>query len=568
MVRDDLKKYLQSAISLLGFDVKELALEHPAMADHGDYSVNIALRIAAEKKQKPREIAAKIVERLKKDNELKKIVEKIDIAGPGFINFWLSKEYLQQALSHLLSQTYSFPQFHLGSHKKMMFEFAHFNTHKAVHIGHIRNITLGESLSRLMGVVGNKVVRVSYGGDVGLHIAKCLYGIKYQRVNVSENQLSLKEKTALLAQAYTAGNNAYEDDERAKKEIIEINKKIYAKDPEIMKLWEETKQWSLEQFDQLYKRVNTKFDRLYYESEVFERGLEISQEALKKGILEKSEGAIVFNGKQYGIDTRVFITAEGNPTYEGKELGIAEREFSEHGSLDRVVHLVAPEQTSFFQVTFKVQELLNPTLYAGKQEHFSYGYVRLAEGKMSSRKGTIIKGEWLLDEVKKKIKEAFSVDDEKAEAISVAAVKYSLLKVDAKAEIAFDINQSIALDGNSGPYLLYTYARSRSVVEKAGKFSYELRVQSYELKNEELSLLRTLVKFPEIIGMAAKNYSPHVVCTYLFDLAQKFNLFYQKVPILQSPEEEKKFRLVLTKATGEVLKKGLDLLGIQVVEKM
>ena len=487
-------------------------------------------------------------------------------AGPGFINFWLDEEYLKSIMLQYAQKKFNYPKLHLGNEKQIIVEFAHPNTHKPFHIGHLRNIILGESISRLLGALDNKIIRANYQGDVGLHIAKCLYGIRQSKANL-KNLKSLDEKTEFLGKMYINGNTAYENDKNAKKKILDINHKIYAKDQEIMQLWRKTRQWSLDYFDKIYSRIYTKFDRLYFESEVSKQGLKIAQKSLNDEILHVSEGAVVFKGDKYGLDTRVFITQEGNPTYEAKELGLAELEFSEFGNIDKVLHVVAPEQISFFEVTFKVEELIDPKLYKDKQYHLVYGYVNLKEGKMSSRKGTIIKGNWLLDEVKNKILDKFDIDDSAAEIITIGAVKYSMLKVDPKSDMTFSINESISLEGNSGPYLQYTYARCNSVLEKAGKNNLTMQQFNNEtIKSEELSILRTLYKFPEVVLEAGKTYSPNIICNYLFNLAQRYNTFYNKHKIIKSKDE--KFRLILTSATAQVLKNGLNLLGIKTLEKM
>lgn len=567
MISDILTQSIQKAAKSLGLPDSDIELEHPSNKEHGDFSTNCALVLHSKNTEaagSPRELAQELVSQLTKDTLLKEYVSNIEIAGPGFINFYLTTDYLTKQAEAFSNGTYDVEPYYLGEHKKVIFEYAHFNTHKAVHIGHIRNIALGESLSRIYEALGNDVVRLSYGGDVGMHIAKCLYGLKM----LNKSPKTLDEKTKLLAKAYAVGNNAYEDDKEAREEIIQINKAIYAKEPEVRKKWLETKEWSLEQFEEIYDRMHTAFDRAYYESEVYERGLELSQEALDKGILKKSDGAVVFDGEQYSIHTRVFITSEGNPTYEGKELGIAEIETTKYGSIDKIIHVVAPEQASFFDVTFKVEELMNPKRYKNKQYHFAYGYVRLTSGKMSSRKGTIVMGQWLLDEVKKRVLNEFDTSDVAAETIAVGAVKYSMLKIDPKQEIAFDIDQSIALDGNSGPYLQYTYARAQSVLSKADSKKQQVVVKNYAFNTHELSLIRMLYKYPEVVHEAGKSLSPNIVCNFLFDLSQTFNLFYQKAPILKAEDNQKTMRLLLTKATATVLHEGLDLLGIKTLERM
>ncbi len=571
MIRQELLKNLSQIISKLSTGETAIDLDRPTNPAHGDYSTSIALKLSKELKKNPLEIAQMIVKKFPKHD----FIEKVEIVKPGFINFWLSNEYLLKQMRESAESHFNIPSFHLGKNKKIMVEFAHPNTHKLFHIGHLRNISTGEAIVRILETVGNKVIRSNYQGDVGLHIAKCLYRIKNQELRI-KNLKTLKEKIEFIGKAYTQGTKAYEEHENAKKKIIEINRMIYEKNPKIMPLWNETRQWSLDYFNEVYKRVYSHFDRFYFESELPERGVEIVQEALKKGILEKSKGAIVFNGKKYGLDTRVFINSLGFPTYEGKELALSEIQFSEFGEIDKNIHVVTPEQTSFFKVTFKVEELLNEKKYKNKQYHLIYEWVHLKEGKMSSRAGNVIEANWLIDEVKKKIIELFKCDDTVAEVLAIASVKYSFLKNGVSSPIAFDFNESISLEGNSGTYLLYTYVRTKSILKKVtlnnGTMKPFDNTQGGQLNNEitkeESALLRTIHQFSETVESAAKSFAQNYIATYLFALAQQFNLFYQKYPVLKAEKDVKTFRLLLTKATEEVLKKGLDLLGIKTVEKM
>ncbi|NCN58865.1 arginine--tRNA ligase [Candidatus Roizmanbacteria bacterium CG22_combo_CG10-13_8_21_14_all_38_20] len=560
MITDTIKEQIQQVIKRLKLPEVDINLEHPGEESHGDYSCNIAMVLAAKAEKNPRELATAIVTELEKDKELKKVVDKIEVAGSGFINFWLANDCLINELELINTDKQIIPSFLLGPAKKIIVEFAHPNTHKLLHIGHLRNISLAESIIRILETIGNKVIRANYQGDVGMHIAKCIYGMMQTGEKTPK---TLDEKIKYLGKSYQEGNSYYENNEEAKQKIHVINKKIYNRDPKILKLWKKTRQWSLDYYDEFYKRVYSHFDRLYFESEVYDSGLKMSKQALKDGILEKSKGAVVFNGDKYGLHTRVFITSEGNPTYEGKELGLAELEFSEHGEIDKCIHIVGPEQASFFQVTFKAEELINSVKYQNKQLHYIYGFVQLAKGKMSSRKGTVITAQWLLDEVKNKITKSFDVDDKSAEIIMIGAVKYSMLKVDPKSEIAFDINQSISLEGNSGPYLQYTYARCKSIARKSENSKSDTSLQP---NIEELTILRTLYKYPEVVLEAGKTYSPNLICNYLFDLAQKYNTFYNKHKVIGGDNVQ--FRLQLTSATAQVLKNGLKLLGIKTLEKM
>lgn len=494
----------------------------------------------------------------------KKLFEKIEEKA-GFINFFISKKLLIETADTILQEKERYGTNSMLKDQHIMVEFAHPNTHKLFHIGHLRNIILGESISRILTADGARVTRANYQGDVGLHIAKCLWKIK----NVKFTGATIQEKVKLLGNAYTEGNKTYEKDEQAKKEIHEINRQIFAKDPAIMPLWKETRELSLAYFNSIYQRLGTTFDRLYFESEVADTGKTIANNALEKSILIKSEGAVIFDGKKYGVDTRVFINSQGLPTYEAKELGLARLEFSDFGSLNRCIHVVAAEQISFFKTVFKVEELLDATLYKNKQYHLIYGMVKLKSGKMSSREGTVIEVMQLLDEVKNKLQTAFSYDEKTAETVAIAAVKYAFLKIDPKKDLVFDIDESISLRGNSGPYVLYAYARAKSIIRKSKiPIATDIPHGKIETRDEEKNLLRSLLKFPDIVASASLHYSPHLICAYAFATAHQFNLFYEKLPILKAEKIHRDYRIELTTATSHVLHNALALLGIHPLEKL
>ncbi len=569
MIKDEIKKKLEKILEKMGVKNQKVTIEQPANPSFGDYSSSISLKLTKTLKKNPLTIAQEIANNFPKDD----LVEKVKAVKPGFINFTVTSNALLNSTKDFSQNKFDYPTYHLGPNKKIMIEFAHPNTHKLFHIGHLRNISIGESLVRIFEAVHNKVIRSNYQGDVGLHIAKCLWFLKY-KTTVQEfdaaRRAPMKTKMLLLSKAYSGGQVAYDQDEKAKKQIIEINGMIYAMHGAILSLWEETKKWSLEYFKSIYDRVYSRFDQLYLESEFAKRGIEICRDAEKKGILKRSEGALVFIGKPYGLDTRVFINSQGYPTYEGKELALAEKEISEFGELDKITHVVTPEQTSFFKVTFKVEELIDEKKFQNKQFHLAYEWVKLKGGKMSSRMGNVVQAEWLIDQAKQKILAKFKTDAVTTEVIAVAAVKYSFLKNSVYNQIAFDFDESISLEGNSGPYLLYTYVRTQSVLNKSDdKKNVSInQLIDTNVNSEERELLRTLYQFPEIVEKAAHDFSPNYIANYLYDLTQKYNLFYQKHKILEEEKSIRNFRLVLTQATGNVIKQGLYLLGIKTVEKM
>ncbi len=470
-----------------------------------------------------------------------------------------------------------------GGGKRIMVEFAHPNTHKSFHIGHLRNIFTGEAVARILADSGYEVIRANYQGDIGLHIVKCLWGINHLPTEYKlAKKAGLKAKASFLGQAYALGSKNFEEDKAAKQEIIALNQQLYKKDKRIKKIYEETRDWSLKYFAGIYHRVGTKFDRLYFESEVADRGREIVVKNLKQGIFKVSDGAVIFEGEKYGLHNRVFLTTGGNPTYEAKDLGLAELQFKEF-SPEKIIHIVGPEQAEYFKVVFKALELVLPKTKA-REVHVPYGWVRLKEGKMSSRLGNVILGEWLLDEVKQEIKAIVEKNkklpnkEKIAEKITLSAVKYSILKNGLTKDIAFDINESISLSGNSGPYLQYTYARINSIMKKSKlktqNSKLKLKSQNRKIKysmlsdKKELELIMKLARYPEAVELAEKNFDPSEVAKYLFELAQMFNEYYHSVPVLKTKAEIRQARLALVSSINQVIANGLNLLGIEVVEEM
>ncbi len=575
----DTKLEIQKLISesLKGLEVnkkpEEIHLEHPQDETHGDWATNVAMALTKDLKKSPREIAETLVKSIGEND----LVESVEIAGPGFINFKLRSSLSKDSLIKILEEKENYGHGENLKDKKIRVEFAHPNPFKAFHIGHLRNIILGESIVRLLESQSANVTRTNYQGDVGMHIAKCIWALK--EVDPKDYPTTADEKVALLGKMYAKGATAFEEDENIKKEIVAINKKIYSKeDPVINKMWDLGREWSFEKFRELYKRVDTTFHREFMESETLKLSEKYIKEALEKGILKESDGAVILDGTPYGIDTRVYLNSEKLPTYEGKELGLAFLEYEELGDFDLRIHVVAVEQISFFKSTFKAKELLDPKLFKDKQYHLAYEFVGLKSGKMSSRKGQVVLGNDILNEAHKRIAEVVAsregekISEEEIEKIAIAAIKWSFLKISPYKYLAFDMEESINFEGDSGPYMQYTYARAKNILKQGG-IDENLKISSEEVENtlkeeEELTLLKELSKFPEVVAAATKDYSPHYIAGYLLDLAQKFNSFYKKHTVLKADEQNKKARLALTLATAQVIQNGLYLLGIKTVEKM
>ena len=558
-----LAKIIQTAIAkTVGKDVK-FSVEHPENMEFGDFSTNVGMILPNKvTPSQSKGVTLKICEALKHEESLKKIVSKIEVAGAGFINISIQPQVLVNELERVLAGESEKPL----KNKKIMVEFAHPNTHKEMHIGHMRTLIVGEALARILAAAGAKVFRANYQGDIGPHVAKSIWGtgeiLKEEKLTWEQaEKLSLTQKAHLLGRGYVRGNQDYEAN---KEEIDQLNLKIYAHDKTIEPIYQQTRKWSLDYYGQFYERFGTKYDQLFFESEVAEKGKQIVLENMDK-VFKKSDGAVVFPGENYGLHTRVFVTQDGNPTYEAKDMGLAPEQFKAF-PFDRCIHVVANEQTGYFQVIIKALELIDKK-FAGREYHLPMGMVSLVGKKISSRTGEIITVDGLLDEVKELLK-PLAKNNEALEAVTVGAVKYSVLKTGCEQNVAFDIKNSVSLEGNSGPYLQYTYARSRSILERAkfSIFNFQFS-KKIDFNQEEEILLRTLYRYEEVVVQAAEELAPNVVANFIYDVAQKFNSFYNKNRVIGSGEAEG-FRLWLTQATAEILKKGLVLLGIDVVEKM
>ena len=499
----------------------------------------------------------------------------IKIIGP-YLNFFLNKEeIIKNTLQEISLTKNKYGHNEALKNKKIIIEYAHPNPFKSFHIGHLRNTILGESICKLLETQGAKIIRTNYQGDVGMHIAKCLWA--FQKIDSKEYPQTSDEKVALISKCYSTGAKAFESDLDIKKEITKINKKIYSReDQEINQLWEIGKKWSMDKFHKIFDRLGTKFDKEYMESKMIADSLKYIEQAQTKGILEKSDGAIVFKGNKYNLDTRVFLNSEGLPTYEGKELGLAYREFSDFGEIDLCIHNVAIEQISFFKVTFKVQELLDKKKFKNKQYHNAYEFVGLKKGKMSSRKGKVVLGNKILNQAEEKIaeiiksKKELKNTKELANVIGIGAIKYSFLKISPFKYLAFDMNESINFSGDSGPYLQYTFVRIQSILKKTTlNINSQDTIDYKNLKEaKEYDLVLKLAKYPEIVEKSALNYDPSEIAKYLFELAQIFNDYYHHTQILKAEEKTRDARLFLLNSIAQVIQNGLSLLGIETVEEM
>ncbi len=560
---------------LFGIDI-EPELARPE-EQFGDFSTNVALQLAPQLSRKPHEIADQLVEKLQSP-----LVTKTEVASPGFINFWLSS----QALVGLLDKQ---PEKKLAG-QEVVVEYSDPNPFKVLHVGHLYTSVVGDAIAKLFEAAGANVHRVNFGGDVGLHVAKTMWAILKNLGGAYPGKLkkiSPAERAGFMADAYIEGTLAYDksnqggEDPQIKIDVLTLNKIIYdyysenrpllvlelpcslGTDPQallsekIIDIYKVCRVWSYDYFDDFYARIGSHFEKYYTESEAVKPGLKAVEENIGK-VFEKSDGAIVFKGEVHNMHTRVFINSQGLPTYETKDVGLIMLKNDDY-HFDRSIIVTANEQFEYMQVVLKAVEQIMPDL-AKKTTHITHGLVKLAGGvKMSSRMGNIIKAEDVLEAAAAANKQ---INRQENKDTALGAVKYAFLKHRIGADIIFDPAESVSLQGNSGPYLQYAYVRAKSILQKAGAKSVDID----KFEAGERSLARKISEYPEVVENAVEELMPHHVATYLYELAQTFNRFYENNRVIGDSRQG--LRLQLVQAYANVLKAGLELLNIPVLEKM
>lgn len=548
---EHIKNALSAAIEKL-FDEKiEVVLTRPD-EQFGDSATNVALQLAKKVGKNPREVAEAIVKELPKN-------VTAEIAGPGFINIKLGDEALLKLADAKPAQSLK--------GKVVVAEYSDPNPFKVLHAGHLYTSVVGDAVANLLEAVGGEVHRVNFGGDVGLHVGKTMWAILKELGGEHPEKLQKipkDERSAWMAARYVKGNNIYDDDPKAKNEIIALNKKVYQLHSEndhtskFAQIYWTCREWSYEYFDEFYARIGSKFEKYYPESEVARPGLKIVKNHMQKGVFEESDGAVVFRGEPHGLHTRVFINKEGLPTYEAKDVGLIFAKKNDY-NFDKSVVITANEQEQYMAVVLKAIEQFEPELVAATN-HLTHGIVKLKGGvKMSSRKGNILRAVDVLEAAKQAQQKITGNTDEQ---VSLAAVKYAFIKQRTGGDIVYDPEESVSMEGNSGPYLQYAHARAHSILQKASKKPAKIT----DLQTGERSLVRKLGEYAEVVDKAAAELMPHHICTYLYELAQTFNRFYEKNRVVG--DEREAVRLTLVKKYADTLKKGLEILNITAPEKM
>lgn len=542
-MREKIEQAIKDALSALGAGEAAYVVERPRAMEHGDYATNAALVAKVD--------AQALADKLGTIEG----VERVEVVGK-FINFFLSADTIMRTVSKATEEDWG--KNNLYKDKVVLVEYTSPNLFKPLHIGNLIGNILGESVSRLYAAAGADVKRINYPSDIGLTVAKGVWGLQKLGLNPAS--------IADLGKAYVAGNDAYEDGS-AKAEIEEINKALYEdSNPEWSRLRQVGIETSRRHLDELCEKLGTKFDVEFFESQAAPVGKELVL-AHMDTVFEKSDGAVVYKGEQDGLHTRVFLNSQGLPTYEAKDLGLFELKRKMYPDFDITVTDTGPEQTEYFKVLYAAVRKLFPD-YAGKSLlHTAHGFLKLTTGKMSSRKGNVITGESLIEDLVEESKEKMQGREHKdadkiAEQIAIGAIKYASLKQGNGRDIIFDPEKSLSLEGDSGPYLQYAHVRTVSLLKKASGATV-----TQLLTPQSKDLQRLLIHYPGAVARAAREMEPHHVTTYLTELASAFNTWYATERVIVDGKVAG-YTLTLIKAVENTLAQGLQVLGIPAPEEM
>jgi len=572
--KQQLVSELREVAPSLGIKDINPQVEYPADSSHGDYSTNIALIGGKSTGKNPMDLALEIKEKL----EERKIafLEKIEVVKPGFINCWITKEELLNNLINIVKGDGEIiPQ--NGEGREVVIEYSSPNIAKPFTIGHLRSTIIGDAVANLLEAIGWKVHRDNHLGDWGTQFGKQIYAIKTwgneEEIENSEHPMKI------LVDLYVKFHEEAEKNPKLEDEAREWFKKLENGDEEARRLWQKCVDWSWKEFDRIYNELGVRFTendgKGYGESFFDDKMAPVVSELEEKGLLKESEGAKLVFFPQDKYPPLMIMKKDGTTLYATRDLATDKFRVDQYGKDITIINEVGSEQSLYFQQLFETEQLLG---WVKKEQriHIKHGLYRFKDERMSTRTGNVV---WLDDVLEEAVDRAKKlgedVSNETAKAVGVGAIKWNDLKREAKQDILFDWDDLLTMQGNSGPYLQYTFARTQSILRKAETVNFKsdsigFKFQSSEitLQSEERDLLRLLTRFADTVGEAAEKYAPQLVASYLFDLAQAYNLFYQKFPILKKEESVRNFRLSLTAATGQVIKQGLSLLGIESPERM
>ncbi|WP_375325279.1 arginine--tRNA ligase [Flagellimonas sp. GZD32] len=513
----------------------------------------------------------------------------------GFLNIVIEDSYYLNFFNNIFSEK-DFGYVKSQSDDAVMVEYSSPNTNKPLHLGHVRNNLLGYSVAEILKASGKKVYKTQIINDRGIHICKSM--LAWQKFGEGETPESSGLKgDHLVGKYYVAFDKAYKEQiaelveagtekDKAEKEAPilveaqEMLRKWEAGDDEVVSLWKKMNGWVYEGFDITYKNLGVDFDTLYYESDTYLLGRDVVKDGLERGVFfKKEDGSVWIDLTEDGLDEKIVLRSDGTAVYMTQDIGTAIQRVTDHPDINGMVYTVGNEQDYHFKVLFLILKKLGYS-WAEQLYHLSYGMVDLPSGKMKSREGTVVDADDLIQSMEDTAAsisqelgklDGYSEDEKKQlyRTIGLGALKYYILKVDPKKRILFNPEESVDFQGNTGPFIQYTYARIQSILRKADNVESSEVDTSLELHEKEKELLKQIQLFPETVQLAAENYSPALVANYTYDLVKEFNSFYQQVSILGENDEQKKnFRVQLSQKVGEVIQSAFRLLGIDVPERM
>ena len=505
----------------------------------------------------------------------------------GFLNIELNNNFwIESIIKISKTKNYGITKKNNKSDTTLV-EFSSPNTNKPLHLGHIRNIVLGDSVSRIIEATGKNVKRVQIINDRGIHICKSMLawqtfgnGETPEKSNmkgdhlvgkyyVKFNQEYNKELAELRGQGYSEDECINKS--RLNKEAKELLLRWESNDSEVIKLWSQMNNWVYAGFNETYKKLSVTFDKNYYESETYLLGKDLIEEGLKSNVFYKKEDNSVWvDLTEFGLDEKLLLRSDGTAVYITQDIGTAIQRFKDF-KFSEMVYTVGNEQNYHFDVLFKILKKLNYS-WANMCHHLSYGMVDLPEGKMKSREGTVVDADDLLKhvlyssiELSNQLNKKNDLSNKDHKVISLAAIKYFLLKVDAKKNMMFNPKESIDFNGNTGPFLLYTYARIKSLIRKNNT---KIEIKKVEINSIEKDLIKKIIEYPEVIRDSAFSYNPSLICNYIFEMVKIYNRFYQNNEILVDDKLTRSLRLTISEEVSKIIKSSSYLLGFEVLEKM
>jgi arginyl-tRNA synthetase len=559
-MKDAIRHAVQVALEKEGAKDIDFVVEHPNDQTHGDYTTNAALVVAKTLGMSPHALANRLVDHL--TGEITNVAE-FSVAGPGFINMTLTRQYLTEQVYAAVEQGEMWGNNESARGQEILVEYTSPNLFKPLHIGNLVGNIIGESIARLLSASGATVRRLNYPSDIGLTVAKGVWGL--QQSDADPRDISA------IGEAYRYGAAAYESDSAAKQSIDKINRVLYeGGDHELDSLRAAGVATSKAHLDALCSILGTEFDAVITESEASSVGQHVVREHTGK-VFAESNGAIVYEGERVGLHTRVFLNSQGLPTYEAKDVGNFVIKQQHYPNWDKSIVVTGSEQRTYFSVLFAALRELYPNIEKNSLEHIPTGFLTLTTGKMSSRKGNVLTGESLLEELAVAARERAVTADieysqEFAESIGVAALKYQILRSSLGVNIVFDKERALSFEGDSGPYLQYTHARLVSVINRA--LEKGITPASSTVPDQAYDVERVLLRFPEVVHRATTERAPHKLVGYATELASSFNSWYAMETIADTTDTMAPYKLLVSQAVQQTLANSLWLLGITAPRRM